>query len=269
MQSSFDMGSALFLLDGPPPCPECGGDLVETRHEPIDDYPEGWTYRCPAHGCGWEAPDAGARLTTATAPWTRRLAATLRAAVEHIYEIEKGEAWQCEMNRRMEARAEKAERERDELRTFADLQKRKRESVQQERDEARAERDHARNVIRAIIESAQACGIAIKDGPDDNTTLARLVAGLWGMVGELEVERDEARASLSSLDHRYDLLAARLIEAETEAAQMEAERDRLRVHAEAMANAFDPSYSPTPVGVRCMRDAVAAYRATKPAEPQP
>ncbi len=45
---------------------------------------------------------------------------------------------------------------------------------------------------------------------------------------QVKQERDEARASLDSLDQRYYLLAARLIEAEAEAAQMEAERDRLR-----------------------------------------
>ena len=65
-------------LNGPPTCPDCGGQLSEG----VEDHEEGraYTYDCPA--CSWE-DDGGydyGRLTLLTAPWTRRLAEELLEA---------------------------------------------------------------------------------------------------------------------------------------------------------------------------------------------
>jgi uncharacterized protein (DUF3084 family) len=72
------------------------------------------------------------------------LAAALRSAVGMVREMEKSEAWLEEMNRKME-------RERDEIRTFADLQKRKRASAERERDEARQALAHEQQVVAEVV----------------------------------------------------------------------------------------------------------------------
>ncbi len=72
------------------------------------------------------------------------LASALRSAVGMVREMEKSEAWLEEMNRKME-------RERDEIRTFADLQKRKRASAERERDEARQALAHEQQVVAEVV----------------------------------------------------------------------------------------------------------------------
>lgn len=122
------------------------------------------------------------------------LAATLRAAVERVGELERErdiakadaavyQALVSEYKARAEAaeralaeahqrlaeeedranreqeRAEQAERERDELRDFARLQKLKRESTKRERDEAMAERDAYANDARLLTHKIITCGV--------------------------------------------------------------------------------------------------------------